>query len=202
MPRPDRDGDGVPDDEDACPDEVGLPSSTAAWNGCPLPAPPPAPTPRPPRPAPAPAPALAREAPPEPPGEAPREGPGGPAVRLAGGRLELLRPVLFASSGDALLPESEPLLREVADLLQAHRELDRVRVEGHTDTRGTPAQNMELSVRRAAAVRRWLVEKGGVEPSRLESQGFGQTQPVASNATIQGRAMNRRIELRILEKGR
>jgi outer membrane protein OmpA-like peptidoglycan-associated protein len=68
-------------------------------------------------------------------------------------------------------------------------------IEGHTDSVGNDAYNLNLSQRRAAAVRQYLLDKG-VAPARLESQGFGESQPVADNKTAEGRAQNRRVVLR------
>ena len=69
-----------------------------------------------------------------------------------------------------------------------------VSCQGHTDSVGTEAYNLGLSDRRANAVRDWLI-KCGIPASRLSDQGFGEANPVASNATAEGRAQNRRTEL-------
>jgi outer membrane protein OmpA-like peptidoglycan-associated protein len=71
-------------------------------------------------------------------------------------------------------------------------------VEGHTDATNTDAYNIDLSARRAGSVVAALV-KLGVEPARLQSKGFGRAKPVADNATAQGRALNRRVEISRLE---
>ena len=125
-------------------------------------------------------------------------GAGAGLVRLTSERLELLQAVLFEPSRDVLKAESEPLLAEVARVLNAHPEIALVRIEGHTDSQGSPPANLELSGRRAAAVRRWLAERGRVALARLAAEGYGQTQPIADNATADGRARNRRVEFRIL----
>jgi outer membrane protein OmpA-like peptidoglycan-associated protein len=70
-------------------------------------------------------------------------------------------------------------------------------VYGHTDSRGIAAQNMKLSGDRAASVMAYLTNHG-IAASRLESQGFGQTKPIADNASDAGRAKNRRVEFKIL----
>jgi outer membrane protein OmpA-like peptidoglycan-associated protein len=69
--------------------------------------------------------------------------------------------------------------------------------EGHTDATGSAAYNQKLSERRADAVRRYLVN-GGIGAERIQTEGFGESRPVASNETADGRAQNRRVELRIL----
>ena len=72
-------------------------------------------------------------------------------------------------------------------------------VDGHTDSIGSDAYNQKLSVRRAQAVADYL-EKGGIAASRMTVKGFGESQPVASNDTAEGRAENRRVELKILQQ--
>ena len=69
-----------------------------------------------------------------------------------------------------------------------------VTVEGHTDYRGSDAYNQRLSERRAAAVRRYLIEKG-IASDRIKTVGYGEQRPVADNKTVEGRALNRRVEL-------
>jgi outer membrane protein OmpA-like peptidoglycan-associated protein len=69
--------------------------------------------------------------------------------------------------------------------------------EGHTDTVGSAEYNQKLSERRADAVRRYLIN-GGIMPERIRTEGFGESKPVASNDTDEGRAQNRRVELRVL----
>ena len=73
-----------------------------------------------------------------------------------------------------------------------------VRVEGHTDSVGTDRYNQKLSERRAEAVKNYLVQKGAVDASKITSAGYGETRPVASNKTGQGKAQNRRVEILIL----
>jgi len=70
----------------------------------------------------------------------------------------------------------------------------KTKIEGHTDSTGAKAVNQTLSQQRATAVVAWLV-KNGIGPTRLAAAGFGDTQPIADNATEQGRARNRRVEL-------
>jgi outer membrane protein OmpA-like peptidoglycan-associated protein len=101
--------------------------------------------------------------------------------------------VLFDTASATLRPESFAVVQEIAAMLREHPDL-RVRIEGHTDNAGDAAANQTLSEERAAAVRAMLVGLG-IDASRLESAGLGQTQPVASNDTAEGRAQNRRVEL-------
>ena len=107
-------------------------------------------------------------------------------------------PVFFATAKDKILALSFPVLRMVAKTLTDNPWVKKVRIEGHTDSRGNDAFNMELSDRRAKSVMRFLVQSG-VDPSRLEAQGFGETRPIASNNTKAGRARNRRVDFIIVD---
>ena len=107
-------------------------------------------------------------------------------------------PVYFATNREVILARSFPVLRLVASTLRDNPWIKRVRIEGHTDSRGGDASNLELSDRRATSVRVFLVQNG-VDPARLESKGYGETRPIASNSTRQGRAANRRVEFVIVD---
>ncbi len=113
-------------------------------------------------------------------------------------RLELAEPVQFVEGKAQILPASNPLLAQVVDAL-VRNNIKRVRIEGHTDNKGDPAANLQLSKERARAVADHLV-KAGLDPARLEAEGLGDTQPVAPNLTPRGRELNRRVELIILER--
>ncbi|MEW5855642.1 MAG: OmpA family protein, partial [Myxococcota bacterium] len=117
-------------------------------------------------------------------------------VKLETERIVILEKVFFDTNKDTIQPRSYPLLDQVAQVLKTHKEL-RVRVEGHTDSQGKPDANLDLSDRRAKAVMNYLVEKG-VEGSRLEAKGYGQTRPVDTNKTSRGRENNRRVEFVVL----
>ncbi len=101
--------------------------------------------------------------------------------------------VNFATDQTAVLPASQPMLAEVVKLLTADPAL-KIRIEGHTDNAGTPPHNQTLSQGRANAVMGTLIA-AGIEPSRLQAKGFGQTRPLADNGAEDGRAKNRRVEL-------
>ena len=104
-----------------------------------------------------------------------------------------LHGILFDTGKAEIKPESKPVLDEVAKLLQSDKTL-KLSIDGHTDNVGQPAANLELSQRRAAAVKAALVGRG-TDTSRLITQGFGDTKPVGANTTAAGRAQNRRVEL-------
>jgi len=106
--------------------------------------------------------------------------------------------VHFDTDKAIIKPESFPLLDEVVGVLSKHPELAHVRVEGHTDNRGTWAYNQDLSKRRAASVVEYLVSHG-IDRKRMLSAGYGFDRPIADNGTALGRAKNRRVEFRLLE---
>jgi outer membrane protein OmpA-like peptidoglycan-associated protein len=108
----------------------------------------------------------------------------------------ILEGVNFETGKSALTPESETILNGVAESLVANDTI-RVEVVGHTDNTGSLALNRRLSQARAEAVRQYLISKGVAE-DRLRARGMGPDQPVASNRTAEGRAQNRRVELRRL----
>lgn len=116
------------------------------------------------------------------------------------GEVEILQPIEFEFGKAVIKPSSYPILDEVVTLMESRPEY-RIGVYGHTDNRGALALNMRLSRERAAACKNYLISKG-IDPSRLESEGFGPNKPVASNDTDEGRARNRRVEFKILSTGK
>jgi outer membrane protein OmpA-like peptidoglycan-associated protein len=102
--------------------------------------------------------------------------------------------IYFDFASDKIKPESEPVLREIADALN-HNPTWKLRVEGHTDNIGGDDYNMDLSQRRAEAVKLALVSRYHITGDRLTPQGFGATRPKEPNDTLAGRARNRRVEL-------
>ena len=181
---PDRDHDGVIDPDDACPDQPG----PAALHGCPD-----------------------------------RDGDGIPdkddkcpdvygkpefqgcppptpkTIKLTADKIEILEVVHFDFAKAVIKADSFSLLQDVATVLKDNPNIKKIRVEGHTDNVGKPEVNMKLSQQRAEAVRTFLVEKGGIAPARLVSEGFGDTRPVADNNSKAGQAKNRRVEFVITE---
>lgn len=102
--------------------------------------------------------------------------------------------ILFATGSDKIQPASGPTLQEIGTMLQQHSDLN-LTIEGHTDNVGQSAANLTLSQKRADAVKAYLVANFQVDASRLQTKGFGDTKPVASNATEDGKQQNRRVEL-------
>jgi outer membrane protein OmpA-like peptidoglycan-associated protein len=185
---PDRDGDGIIDEQDACPDVKGKRSSDPEQNGCPgdtdgdgirddkdaCPREKGKPDPDPSKNG---CPAL---------------------VRVTAGEIVILQQVQFKTASDVILPASDDLLQQVAAVLKEHPELTKLEIQGHTDSRGNAAYNQALSQRRAASVVKWLTTRGGIEASRLSPKGYGKDEPIDSNDTEEGRQRNRRVQFKIL----
>lgn len=109
----------------------------------------------------------------------------------ADGRVALY--INFDTDKTAIKPDSQPILAEIVKLLAANPTL-KLEVQGHTDDAGTPAHNQQLSAGRASAVLGALLSQG-VAAERLTAKGYGQTKPIADNASEDGKAKNRRVEL-------
>ena len=107
--------------------------------------------------------------------------------------------VNFEYNSADLKPESLPILDKSGQLLVDVPEM-RVRIEGHTDSDGTAEYNQKLSQRRADSVRFYLIKRFTLESSRIEGRGYGESMPIASNETPEGKALNRRVEFVILEQ--
>jgi outer membrane protein OmpA-like peptidoglycan-associated protein len=187
----DRDGDGIPDQYDKCPDQPedkdgiddqdGCPEDDADNDGVP----------------------DAKDACPKEPGQPdpdPKKNGCPKFIHLEGSQVRVLQQVHFQTGSATILPDSFPMLQEIVLLLKANPDIKHMRIEGHTDNRGNAAMNLDLSKRRAASVRQWLVDHG-IDTGRLESEGYGLTRPIASNDTDEGRSLNRRVEFKILEQG-
>jgi outer membrane protein OmpA-like peptidoglycan-associated protein len=187
----DSDDDGIIDRLDACPGVKGSASDDPKQNGCPEPDRDYDEIPN------------EKDACPDDPGPAnpdPKRN-GCPVIRLRETEIATREPVNFQDDTAVLLEDKSTLdvLNAVKDVLIAHAELAKVRVEGHTDNRGKPAEAKKLSEERAAAVVNWLVQHG-IDAHRLSSVGWGQERPLESNDTDEGRAINRRVEFHIVSR--
>lgn len=192
--RGDRDGDGVGDAMDACADDPGAPSDVTGRNGCspdlPLSA--------------SDGPLEAATAAPPPLAEQCRQAStievaqaaGCPLAWVHDGSIRFVGTIAFQSGSAGLLHASEVVLEAVARLMKEQPELQRVHVVGHTDGVGSREANLRLSQRRAEQVVAQLT-RSGIDPGRLSGEGLGAEQPVDSNAIAEGRARNRRVELRV-----
>jgi OmpA-OmpF porin, OOP family len=187
---PDRDGDGIPDQYDKCPDQPedkdgiddgdGCPEDDADNDGVP----------------------DAVDACPKMPGKAnkdPKKNGCPTFIEGDGTVVRVLQQVHFAFGTAQILPESFPVLQEVADYLKANKAIKRMAVEGHTDNKGAADLNKRLSQDRANSVMAWLTQHG-VEANRLEAHGYGMEKPIEDNDTDAGRAKNRRVEFKILDE--
>ncbi|XXX75904.1 OmpA family protein [Sorangium sp. So ce134] len=186
---PDQDEDGVPDSEDACPEAKGLRSKDPAKNGCPRDTD--GDTFRDDKDA------CPREkgfADPDP------EKHGCPkAVRVTEKNVVILQQVQFDTDKATIKAVSDPLLDEVAQVLEEHPEIVLIEIQGHTDDRGTDEHNRVLSQNRANSVMAALVRRG-IDSTRLTAQGYGRDQPLDNNTTEAGRQRNRRVQFNIIKK--
>lgn len=118
--------------------------------------------------------------------------------------VSMLGDVLFDFDKATIKPSAEPTLQDIAKLIKSGPD-GTVKIEGHTDSKGSPTYNKDLSLRRAKAVAQWLT-RHGVDQSKLSTKGFGDTKPVQSNKLAngadnpQGRAQNRRVEFVLPKK--
>jgi outer membrane protein OmpA-like peptidoglycan-associated protein len=102
--------------------------------------------------------------------------------------------IYFDFNSATIKPESEPVLREIAGVLQKNPDW-KLSVSGNTDNIGDGKSNLALSQRRAAAVKEALVSRFKISPDRLVTSGNGASRPIETNDTLEGRARNRRVEL-------
>ncbi|MFT4623478.1 MAG: OOP family OmpA-OmpF porin [Myxococcota bacterium] len=120
-------------------------------------------------------------------------------VRITAERIEIDEKVHFETGRAVIKSDSFGLLEEVAHVIIAHPDVGRVEVAGHTDNRGGDAFNQTLSQRRAEAVLEFIVN-AGVPAERLLAVGYGEAEPIESNRTDEGRAANRRVEFRLVDR--
>jgi outer membrane protein OmpA-like peptidoglycan-associated protein len=120
-------------------------------------------------------------------------------VTVGKGEIFIKQQIQFAIDSAVILPESNGLLTEIADVLIKNPRIKRVEVQGHTDNTGTPDHNKQLSDDRAASVVTWLTAHG-VTGDRLTPHGYGQTKPLVPNVTAGNRAKNRRVQFIIADQ--
>lgn len=101
--------------------------------------------------------------------------------------------ILFDVNAATIKPESAGVLKEIAGVFKQFADI-KVKIIGHTDSDGKDADNLELSKKRASAVKDYLVSEYGIDASHIETDGKGETNPVADNKTKEGKAQNRRVE--------
>lgn len=120
-------------------------------------------------------------------------------IKLEGGQIRILQQVHFATGSAQILADSFPMLQEIVSLLNANPSIKRLSIEGHTDNRGNAEMNKTLSQNRANSVMNHMIGKG-IAAGRLEAHGYGLEKPIADNNTDDGRATNRRVEFKITEE--
>lgn len=124
-------------------------------------------------------------------------------LAAAAGRIDLrqlidIGQIKFESNNDVLLDESTKRLEVLAEMLKERPAIERISIEGFTDSSGQATKNQSLSESRAKAVENFLISKG-IDAGRLESHGYGALRPLVDNATPEGRALNRRVEFVLLK---
>lgn len=181
---PDADNDGVKDSEDKCPQEAG----PAANNGCPY---------------------LDADNDgvldkddqcPEVAGTKANNGCPEVTVEIINELNEYSKTILFDLGKSSIRKESYEALDAISEIMNEYPSTV-FHIEGHTDSQGSDAFNLKLSQSRAASVRKYLVEEDGIDASRVTSEGYGESRPIATNKTAAGRQQNRRVEVS-LEKNR
>ncbi len=187
-PDPDNDTDGIPDKTDKCPNEPEDKDGFEDADGCPDPD-------------------NDKDGVPDGKDKCPND-PGPPEsdgcpkkyehIVVTQEKIELKQKIFFDTDKATIQPRSYSLLDEVASVLRSRPTMT-VRIEGHTDSRGTRAHNMKLSTARAGSVKQHLVGLG-VDAARLDAQGFGPDQPIETNKTAAGREKNRRVEFIITQQ--
>lgn len=113
--------------------------------------------------------------------------------------IEILDMVYFEYNKAVIKPQSYPILDAVAATLKGNPSIELIEIQGHTDERGNDAYNLDLSDKRAAAVKQYLIDQG-VDAKRLESQGYGETQPLDRRSNEAAWAKNRRVAFLILKR--
>ncbi len=117
------------------------------------------------------------------------------------GEIVILQRIEFQTYGshvsESVTPNSIAVLKEVAQIIIDHPEIELVEVQGHTDDSGDVEYNLQLSQERAESIKTWLTNKGGVDASRLSAKGYGMSVPIGDNRTRIGRQENRRVQFMV-----
>lgn len=111
---------------------------------------------------------------------------------IAEGKL-VTRGILFDVNSDKIKPQSYACIKGIADVLKENPSVN-VQIVGHTDSDGDEAKNLDLSKRRAAAVKTFLTSEFNIDAARMKTDGKGEGQPIENNSTAEGKAQNRRVE--------
>lgn len=127
--------------------------------------------------------------------------PTNPNVVVSGKEIKLKKQVHFQHDSAEILPDSQGIIEELADLMSKRADIKNVEVQGHTDDTGAAAYNLRLSQSRAQAVVD-AIASHGVDASRMSAKGYGQDKPIVPNSTEANRAKNRRVQVMITEQGK
>lgn len=130
--------------------------------------------------------------PPEP--EAPKR------VEVQDNKIVIREKIQFEVDKAIIKQESYGLMEEIGQTIRNNPQIKKLRIEGHASSEGSDKHNLDLSDRRAKAVMEHLVSVNGIEAARLVAKGYGETQPIASNESEEGREKNRRVEFTILDQ--
>ncbi len=133
--------------------------------------------------------------------QAKRPAPPPARVVLTDSAITFVDKIQFELGKAILLPASDGLLGEIAQVMKDNPQLEVVQIEGYTSSEGGADVNRKLSQARAESVKAWMI-KHGIAASRLVAKGFGPDKPVADNATPEGKEKNRRVEFNIVKQGK
>jgi OOP family OmpA-OmpF porin len=186
----DRDGDGIPDIYDKCPDQPEDKDGIDDGDGCPE------------TDADADGIPDTEDACPKQPGQRntdPKKNGCPTSYTFEGSVIKFVQQVHFAVGSATILSDSFQILQDVVNLIKVNQQLKRLAVEGHTDNTGAADLNRRLSQSRAESVMNWLVEHG-VDKGRLEAHGYGPDRPLDPANTPEARTKNRRVEFKIIEQ--
>lgn len=122
-----------------------------------------------------------------------------PRVAITEKKIEIKEKIQFAHDKATILQASYGLMDEITTVLKNNPQIQKVQIQGHASSEGDAAHNMELSDERAKSVMQYLVDHG-IAKERLTAKGFGETRPIADNATEAGREKNRRVEFVIVKQ--
>lgn len=121
-------------------------------------------------------------------------------VEVRDNKIVINEKIQFEFDSAKIKPVSHDLLNEVAQTIKDNPHIKKLQIEGHASSEGKDDYNLKLSDKRAKSVREYLVNEGGIPEDMLTAEGFGETRPIASNDTDEGREKNRRVEFTITEQ--
>lgn len=120
-------------------------------------------------------------------------------ARITKEKIEILEKVYFNFNKASIKPESFQLLDDVAEIMRDNPDIRKIRIEGHSDSRGSDSYNKKLSDRRAKSVRQYLID-AGIDPDRMDAEGFGEERPVDPAQNETAWELNRRVEFVIVDR--